>query len=102
MGVIEAMYNGVLPIVCDRGGPAENVAHNVTGVVVDCSKHENADDIAMKFADEIVKISQNKERYGKMIREAKHRSATIWSRDAFAVQYGSLYEILMMSRRSCK
>jgi len=99
MGVIEAMSHGVPPIVCDSGGPFENVENEVTGLVANCSDYENPIDIAHHFARILLDLAypfpESSARYDRISEKARIRSHSIFSRDSFALQYGSLYEFLL-------
>jgi len=99
IGVIEAMFYGVPALVCDTGGPAENVEHEVTGIVVNCSHLENAFSIANEFASQLLELAfpypESSGRYDRISRQAEIRARNMYSRDTFAVQYGSLYESLI-------
>ncbi len=62
--VLEAQASGLPAIVADRGGPAEIVEHERTGLVVDASRAE-------MMANAMMRLMQNREERSRMAQDAR-------------------------------
>lgn len=104
IGIVEAMAYGVTPLVCNLGGPGENIQHNVSGIAIECDGSSSVEQFARYVValalseNNVVAPSSSLPRvnYQTLSDTSSRVALHNFDSESFVVQYGSMYELLTM------